>query len=121
MWPVTDASEPSGPDGNLVERLGEQLAAEQDQLVSQIHDLDGTGPGQGFDEGFADTAQVSAEQSESRVLAAELREQLDNVEAAIARIADGTYGTCVVCSQPIAADRLEAMPATRWCIEHAGG
>jgi RNA polymerase-binding transcription factor DksA len=27
---------------------------------------------------------------------------------------------CEECKEPIAGDRLEAMPATRWCIAHAG-
>lgn len=99
----------------------EALADEQGHLVSQLAELDETGHSPGFDEGFADSAQVAAEQGESRVLAAQLREQLDDVEAAIARLAEGTYGNCELCGNPIAADRLEAMPATRWCIEHAGG
>jgi DnaK suppressor protein len=115
-----DAAATANIDPSLVARLGEQLADDQQHLVEQLDDLGGSGTSQGFDEGFADTAQVSAEQSESRVLAAELRDQLDDVEFAIARIADGTYGTCVTCGEAIAEARLEAMPATRWCIEHAG-
>ena len=38
---------------------------------------------------------------------------------AITRLDEGTYGTCEVCGQPIAPARLEAMPATRYCINHA--
>jgi len=38
------------------------------------------------------------------------------VEAAIARLAEGTYGLCEVCGQPIPPARLEAMPAARRCI-----
>ena len=40
-------------------------------------------------------------------------------EGALARIDAGTYGTCEVCEQPVAAARLEAMPSTRYCIDHA--
>ncbi len=53
------------------------------------------------------------------MLASELRRELDDVESAIARLAEGTYGTCVVCGAQIPDERLEAMPATKWCIEHA--
>lgn len=118
---VADPSPTNGADPGLVARLGEELSADQDQLVAQLDELEGSGTSPGFDEGFADTAQVSAEQSESRVLASQLRDQLEDVEFAIARIGDGTYGTCVVCGEPIGEARLEAMPATRWCISHAPG
>ena len=104
----------------LFERLRGELTTEQGNLTSQLNDLDETGGSAGFaDEGFADTAQVSAEQGESRMLAAELRRELDEVEAAIARLAEGSYGACVVCGTAIPDERLEAMPATRWCIDHA--
>lgn len=104
-----------------MDRVGDDLGNEHQQLVSQLAELGETGVSPGFDEGFADSAQVAAEQGESRVLASQLREQLDDVEAAIARLAEGTYGSCAVCGKPIAVDRLEAMPATRWCIQHASG
>ena len=42
---------------------------------------------------------------------------LDEIEAALARIDDGTYGLCVRCGQPIAAERLEAVPYATLCIE----
>jgi DnaK suppressor protein len=118
---VDDPTAPEEGSDAFLARQGEALAGEQGHLVGQLAELDGAGHSPGFDEGFADSAQVAAEQGESRVLAAQLREQLDDVEAAIARLAEGTYGNCQFCGNPIAADRLEAMPATRWCIEHASG
>ena len=72
-----------------------------------------------FDDGFADSAQVAAEQGENLSLAATLREQLDEAESALARLDGGTYGFCEVCGEPIGDVRLEAMPATRFCIKHA--
>jgi DnaK suppressor protein len=39
------------------------------------------------------------------------------VEAALRRIEDGTYGTCVVCGKPIGAERLEAVPYATLCID----
>jgi DnaK suppressor protein len=29
---------------------------------------------------------------------------------------EGTYGTCEICGQPIAAERLEALPAATFCV-----
>ncbi len=90
------------------------------QLEAQVHELGLEGDAAVVDENFADSAAVSAEQGELQALAAGLREQLDDVEVALARLDDGTYGTCVVCGGPIGDARLEAMPATRFCIDHAG-
>ena len=44
--------------------------------------------------------------------------ELADVEHALRRLDDGTYGTCEVCGRPVGEERLEAMPATRLCLEH---
>jgi DnaK suppressor protein len=43
--------------------------------------------------------------------------QLAEIDAALRRIDEGTYGTCELCGRPIADERLEAMPAARYCVE----
>jgi len=43
--------------------------------------------------------------------------QLADVEAAITRLDDGSYGTCVRCGRPIAPERLDALPWAAHCIE----
>ncbi len=45
--------------------------------------------------------------------------QLELVEAALARLEQGSYGRCARCGQPIAAERLEALPWTPHCIDCA--
>jgi DnaK suppressor protein len=42
---------------------------------------------------------------------------LQAVEAALARLNDGTYGTCARCGRPIATERLEALPWAAHCID----
>jgi DnaK suppressor protein len=42
---------------------------------------------------------------------------LAEIEAALARIEDGTYGLCSACGKPIAAERLEAVPYATLCID----
>lgn len=44
-----------------------------------------------------------------------LTRRLGEIEAALARIEAGTYGTCEVCGGSIAAGRLEALPYTTMC------
>ena len=39
--------------------------------------------------------------------------ELKAIDAALKRVADGTYGTCVRCGTPISAERLEAVPVSR--------
>jgi DnaK suppressor protein len=92
------------------------LEEDRDQLTEQLAELEGGS----FDENFADSGQVAAEQGEAHSLAASLREQLDAVEAALTKLDEGTYGQCEKCGKPIPEARLEAMPASRFCIEHAG-
>jgi RNA polymerase-binding transcription factor DksA len=46
--------------------------------------------------------------------------RLRQVEAALQRIDDGTYGTCLVGGEVISEDRLRAEPAAETCVEHSG-
>jgi len=47
-----------------------------------------------------------------------LEERLRNIEKALSRIADGTYGICAIGGEPIEEDRLEANPAAKTCKKH---
>src|SRR5512134_1478811 len=96
-----------------------QLDDERASLRRQLAELGEGGEELSFDEGFADSSQVAAEQGEVRALVANLRSLLDDVERALGKIDAGTYGTCEECGQPISEARLEAMPATRYCVQHA--
>ncbi len=44
------------------------------------------------------------------------RDEMVDIEAAIARLDAGTYGSCETCHRPIASERLEAIPHARYCI-----
>ncbi len=108
------------PSDTLLEMARASLEEERDQLRHQLDDLgllDGTGLE--FDENFADSAQVAAEQGEQRALGNQLREQLREVEHALQKLDAGSYGVCERCGNQIAEPRLEAMPSTRFCIDCA--
>lgn len=44
--------------------------------------------------------------------------ELAEIDAAFHRVDEGSYGVCEVCGKQIPDERLEAVPATRHCIEH---
>ena len=94
-----------------------QLTAERERVHSELRQL-GIDRNS-YDEGFADSGQVTAERGEVDALVGSLRETLLEIDAALGKLEDGTYGRCESCGQDIAEDRLEAMPAARLCISCA--
>ena len=96
----------------------DELLAEREHLLTQLGHM-GRTPGTtelAFDEGFADSGQVTAERGEVDALAGSLSENLNDVNDALAKLEAGTYGACEDCGSPIPATRLEAVPAARYCI-----
>ena len=51
---------------------------------------------------------------------ADLQETLDEIEAALARIDAGTYGSCVRCGSAIPVERLQMRPFAGTCVSCAG-
>ena len=102
-----------------MQTLRASLEEERDQLKSQLAELDDEGD-LSYDENFADSAQVAGQQGANRALAGQLSENLAEVDRALAKMDDGTYGRCERCGKEIGDARLEAMPATRFCIDDAG-
>ncbi len=47
--------------------------------------------------------------------------RLEQIDRALERVDDGTYGLCVRCEEEIAPPRLEVKPETPVCVECAGG
>ncbi len=64
-----------------------------------------------------DDATSSQGASESFEEAALLSETLEQVQDALQRIKDGSYGKCTVCGRQIERARLEAVPWTPYCLE----
>lgn len=61
-------------------------------------------------------AAVTSERELAHAVVQITRETTAELEAAIARIDERTYGTCESCSAPIPFERLEAVPETRFCV-----
>lgn len=102
-----------------IEAIRERLEGEKASLERQLaeHGVDASGGVEvGLDEGFADSAQVTTERSELLSLVEQLRETLEGVDAALARMDEGTYGKCASCGRDIPAERLEAVPTASLCV-----
>jgi RNA polymerase-binding protein DksA len=71
--------------------------------------------------GSGDHLADSASETYLRELDGGLEENAEHllveIEAALGRIEDGTYGLCVACGRPIGEERLEALPYATLCID----
>jgi DnaK suppressor protein len=81
------------------------VAASRDTNADDEHDPEG--------------ATIAFERSQIGALARQARHHLDEIDAAVARLEAGTYGTCERCGTPIGEERLAARPAARTCIRCA--
>ena|SRR3712207_5417469 len=70
------------------------------------------------DEHQGDIGTETFEREKDLSIRESLQAGLEDIDHAEQRIADGTYGTCEICHQPIGDERLEALPAARFCVEH---
>ena len=95
------------------------LEEERRDLQAKLGELGVGGDSLIYDSNFTDSSQVTAERSEAETLVASLRETLEDVERAIGKLEEGTYGRCESCGNEINPVRLEAMPAARYCIDCA--
>ena len=70
-----------------------------------------------YDQHQADVATETFDREKDLSILDNIEGELADIEHALQRLDDGTYGTCEACGKPIGDERLEAMPATRFCLE----
>lgn len=71
----------------------------------------------GVDNHMADNASATYERELDASFEEGAKHTLDEIDAALARIEAGAYGTCGACGKPIGAERLSAIPWARLCID----
>jgi RNA polymerase-binding protein DksA len=99
-----------------------ELHSQRDKLVKLIedaeHDLAGlmrdAGDGAGHDQ--ADMGATSFERDHELTVVNNERDMVAQIDRALARIHDGTYGVCESCGQPIGKMRLMAFPRATLCM-----
>ncbi len=70
-----------------------------------------------FDQHSADIATETFEREKDESILEQVEGELNDIDHALARLEDGTYGTCEACGKPIGDARLEAVPTARFCVE----
>lgn len=109
-------------DADALAAIRERLEADKAALERQLSEHGATVVGEGLevqvsvDEGFADSAQATAERSELLAIVEGLGNAYAEIIHALERIDRGAYGRCERCGEAIPAERLEALPATRLCV-----
>jgi RNA polymerase-binding transcription factor DksA len=88
------------------------IQREQDDATS-----DTGGELSSFDQHPGDSGTETFEMEKNVSLLEQVEDELDEIEAAFQRLERGEYGRCQACGRPIGDERLEAMPATRFCVE----
>ncbi|MDL2076252.1 TraR/DksA C4-type zinc finger protein [Streptomyces sp. GXMU-J15] len=101
----TDAA----PERLTAHEARQRLEHERNTRLAQLRAID--------EAGRDATEQVLAAQKET------VERVLKEVEAAFARVEDGTYGVCQGCAKSVPVERLEILPYTRFCVpcQHTAG
>ena len=109
-----------------VERFRQVLEEERRRVRSAIDNLhsehpgsmsDETGEDAVYDNHLADTATETYDRELDYTLEENSEHVLAEIDAALRRIEDGTYGQCTNCGRQIPRERLEARPYATLCID----
>ena len=90
----------------LSTRIGQETDRGRGEFIDSAHDV-------------GDASVADAVASEEFAKAEQNAEVLQQVRDALGRLADGTFGTCIVDGGSIEEPRLEAVPWTPYCLKHA--
>lgn len=95
----------------------ETLQADLDRLTAPREPGAGVGFGKRVGEGTTEAVERLATTATAR----SLTKSIADIDRALAKIADGSYGRCDGCGAEIGAPRLSALPATARCVGCAAG
>ena len=106
----------------LRKRLEERRAEIESDMSYMAAEMRSIGVDQDEENGslgnhIADDGSNVAEAERIVTVSEDLQQILAQVNAALDRMSDGTYGTCQRCERPIGEERLEAFPYVAYCIE----
>jgi DnaK suppressor protein len=99
----------------------DKLRAEREELVVQIADLEKRAAGEDagervYDDVHGEPETATYERERVLSLLDNSRDLLEQVDVALEKITNGTYGVCSSCGKPIEAARVKALPHATLCI-----
>jgi len=94
-----------------------RLEGVRDGLLREEADADVGAELSNVDQHPGDLGSETFEHEKNLSLLEQVSDELLQIEAAFQRVEQGTYGTCQACGRPIGSERLEALPATRFCVD----
>jgi DnaK suppressor protein len=107
---------------NNFEQLRSRLESEQKRLSAELEKLEISAQtsevrreGSPFGK-REEEATESLELEKRLALEKQMKEHLAEIEHALRKFEEGTYGLCDICGQPIAPERLEALPQASLCV-----
>jgi DnaK suppressor protein len=101
----------------LLEEERARLESIRDGLQRDETDPDTSAELSTVDQHPGDIGTETFEHEKNQSLLEQVNDELLQIEAAFQRLEQGTYGICQACGRPIGDERLEAMPATRFCVD----
>lgn len=107
---------------SALDAIADRLTEERERLIHQLSELGANEEGDlsrdvEFEEGFADAAAATAERTEVIGIVESIKRMLTEIDAALARVEEGTYGTCAKCGTEIPKARLEFRPESIHCVD----
>ena len=106
-------------DTAAVERSLRERRAELEARLAALTRAPERGSGISFGKRVGDGTTEAVSRLNDVGVADSLNASVERVERALAKLDDGTYGTCDVCGQDIATPRLEAHPESVVCVNCA--
>ena len=110
-WTAAELAELRGELEADVVHLRKEIHDAEQEIVGLLRD---GGDGAGNDQ--ADVGSTTLERDHEMSLANNARDMLDQIERALAKIDDGTYGVCESCGNAIGKGRLQAFPRATLCV-----
>jgi DnaK suppressor protein len=104
-------------------RTRETLEAKRTELLGQMGVLEEKPTDQGsisFGKRVGEGTAMAVDRLSQVGVHDRLQTTLADVERALTKLEEGSYGTCDVCGEPIAEERLEALPWAVRCVKDAG-
>ncbi len=98
-------------------RIADAIAYLHEENPRNMEDELGELAGRGGDNHLGDMATVTFDRELDEGLEEGAQQTLTQIDRALAKLADGTFGTCERCGKPIAGERLRARPWATLCID----